>query len=53
MVSEYKNILFKVIHLRSIIGYNSLVFALKKTPVIGNLIPDKPYSGQALFDHIP
>ena len=44
MVSEYKNILFKVIHLRSIIGYNSLVFALKKTPVIGNLIPDKLYS---------
>ena len=44
MISEYKNILFKVIHLRSIIGYNSLVFALKKTPVIGNLIPDKLYS---------
>ena len=44
MVSEYKNILFKVIHLRSIIGYNSLVFALKKTPLIGDLIPDKLYS---------
>ena len=44
MVNEYKNILFKVIHLRSIIGYNSLVFALKKTPVIGKLIPDKLYS---------
>ena len=44
MISEYKNILFKVIHLRSIIGYNSLVFALKKTPVIGSLIPDKLYS---------
>ena len=44
MISEYKNILFKVIHLRSIIGYNSLVFALKKTPVIGVLIPDKLYS---------
>ena len=44
MINEYKNILFKVIHLRSIIGYNSLVFALKKTPVIGNLIPDKLYS---------
>ena len=44
MINEYKNILLKVIHLRSIIGYNSLVFALKKTPVIGNLIPDKLYS---------
>ena len=44
MINEYKDILFKVIHLRSIIGYNSLVFALKKTPVIGNLIPDKLYS---------
>ena len=44
MIKEYKNILFKVIHLRSIIGYNSLVFALKKTPVIGSLIPDKLYS---------
>ncbi|MEE3472280.1 MAG: hypothetical protein VZR24_16635 [Butyrivibrio hungatei] len=44
MINEYKNILFKVIHLRSIIGYNSLVFALKKTPVIGKLIPDKLYS---------
>ena len=44
MINEYKDILFKVIHLRSIIGYNSLVFALKKTPVIGNLIPDMLYS---------
>ena len=44
MINEYQDILFKVIHLRSIIGYNSLVFALKKTPVIGNLIPDKLYS---------
>ncbi|MDY6339664.1 MAG: hypothetical protein SPL61_08525 [Saccharofermentans sp.] len=44
MINEYKDNLFKVIHLRSIIGYNSLVFALKKTPVIGNLIPDKLYS---------
>jgi len=44
MINEYKDILFKVIHLRSIIGYNSLVFALKKTPVIGKLIPDKLYS---------
>ena len=44
MVNEYKNILFKVIHLRSIIGYNSLVFALKKTPLIGKLIPDRLYS---------
>ena len=48
MVSEYKNILFKVIHLRSIIGYNSLVFALKKTPLIGRLIPDRLYSTKAL-----
>ena len=44
MINEYKNILFKVIHLRSIIGYNSLVYALKRIPVIGNLIPDKLYS---------
>lgn len=44
MVNEYKNILFKVIHLRSIVGYNSLVFALKKTPLIGKLIPDRLYS---------
>ena len=48
MISEYKNILFKVIHLRSIIGYNSLVFSLKKTPIIGDLIPDKLYSTKFL-----
>ena len=44
MVKEFKNTLFKVIHLRSIIGYNGLVYALKKTPVIGKILPDKLYS---------
>ena len=44
MVKEFKNTLFKVIHLRSIIGYNGLVYALKKTPLIGKILPDKLYS---------
>ncbi len=44
MLKEFKNTLAKVVHLRSIIGYNGLVFALKKTPVIGKLIPDRLYS---------
>lgn len=44
MVNEFWKNLAKIIHLRSIIGYNGLVFALKKTPVIGNLIPDRLYS---------
>lgn len=44
MLKEYFNTLMKVIHLRSIIGYNSLVFALKKTPLIGKLLPDRLYS---------
>ena len=44
MVKEFKNTLFKIIHLRSIIGYNGLVYALKKTPIIGKILPDKLYS---------
>ena len=44
MVNEFWKNLAKIIHLRSIIGYNGLVFALKKTPVIGKLIPDRLYS---------
>ncbi len=44
MVNEFRKNLAKIIHLRSIIGYNGLVFALKKTPVIGKLIPDRLYS---------
>ena len=48
MISDFKNILFKVIHLRSIIGYNGLVFALKKTPVIGKFLPDRLYSTKFL-----
>ena len=44
MINGFKNTLAKVIHLRSIIGYNGMVFALKKTPVIGKLIPDRLYS---------
>lgn len=43
MLNEFKSTLTKVIHLRSIIGYNSLVFALKKTPVIGKILPDALY----------
>ena len=43
MVNEFRKTLFKVIHLRSIIGYNSLVFALKQTPMIGKMIPDRLY----------
>lgn len=44
MLKEFKKTLLKVIHLRSIIGYNGLVYALKKTPVIGKILPDKLYS---------
>ena len=48
MINEFRKTLAKVIHLRSIIGYNGMVFALKKTPVIGKLIPDKLYSTKFL-----
>lgn len=48
MINEFFNTLFKVIHLRSVIGYNSLVFALKKTPLIGRLIPEKLYGAKLL-----
>ena len=48
MLKEFRKTLFKVIHLRSIIGYNSLVFALRKTPLIGKLIPDELYGTQFL-----
>ena len=48
MVDEFRKTLFKVIHLRSIIGYNGLVFALKNTPLIGNLLPNRLYSTTAL-----
>ena len=43
MFKDFFTILPKVLHLRSIIGYNSLVYALKKTPVIGKVIPDRLY----------
>ena len=43
MLKDFFAILPKVLNLRSIIGYNSLVFALKKTPVIGKMIPDRLY----------
>ena len=43
MLKDFITILPKVLHLRSIIGYNSLVFALKKTPLIGKAIPDRLY----------
>ena len=44
MLKEFRKTLVKVLHLRSIIGYNSLVFALKKTPLIGKILPDRLYS---------
>ena len=48
MLNEFRKTLTKVIHLRSIIGFNGLVFALKKTPVIGKLLPDRLYSTKFL-----
>ena len=48
MLSEFRKTLAKVIHLRSIIGYNGLVYALKKTPVIGRFLPDRLYSTKFL-----
>ena len=48
MLESFRKTLTKVIHLRSIIGYNGLVYALKKTPLIGKLLPDKLYSTTAL-----
>lgn len=43
MIDEFRKTLAKVIHLRSIIGYNGMVYALKKTPLIGKIIPDRLY----------
>lgn len=43
MINEFRKTLAKVIHLRSIIGYNGMVYALKKTPLIGKIIPDRLY----------
>ena len=48
MLNDFRKTLTKVIHLRSIIGYNGLVFALKKTPVIGKILPDALYRTTAL-----
>ena len=48
MLNEFRKTLTKVIHLRSIIGYNGMVFALKKTPLIGKLLPDRLYSTRFL-----
>ena len=48
MLNDFRKTLTKVIHLRSIIGYNGLVFALKKTPVIGKILPDALYKTTAL-----
>ena len=48
MISKYLKTLLQVIKLRSIIGYNGLVFALKKLPLIGKLIPDRLYATKEL-----
>ncbi|MBO7453361.1 MAG: hypothetical protein J6U54_23760 [Clostridiales bacterium] len=48
MIKEFLNTLLQVISLRSIVGYNGLVFALKKTPLIGSLIPDRLYATKEL-----
>ena len=48
MIKEFLITLLQVISLRSIVGYNGLVFALKKTPLIGRLIPDRLYATKAL-----
>ena len=44
MFKEFRKTLAKVMHLRSVVGYNSLVYALKKTPLIGKVLPDRLYS---------
>ena len=44
MLKEFRKTLAKVLHLRSVVGYNSLVYALKKTPLIGKVLPDRLYS---------
>ena len=43
MINEFRKTLAKVIHLRSIIGYNGMVYALKRIPLIGKIIPDRLY----------
>ena len=48
MISEFFKTLSQVITLRSIIGYNGLVFALKKTPIVGRFIPDRLYATKEL-----
>ena len=48
MRNGFFNTLTKVNHLRSIIGYNGLVYALKKLPLIGKHLPDKLYALTAL-----
>lgn len=48
MINEYFKTLSKVIRMRTIIGYNGMVYALKMIPVIGKIIPDSLYSTAAL-----
>lgn len=48
MRNTFINTLTKVNHLRSIIGYNGLVYALKKLPLIGKHLPDRLYGLTAL-----
>ena len=48
MRNTFTNTLTKVNHLRSIIGYNGLVYALKKLPIIGKHLPDRLYALTAL-----
>ena len=43
MLNEFRKTIVKVLHLRSVVGYNSLVFALKKSPLIGKILPDRLY----------
>ena len=48
MIKEHFKTLLKVIKMRSIIGYNGMVYALKMMPVIGKIIPDALYGTYAL-----
>ena len=48
MISEYLRTLSHVFKMRGIVGYNGLVYALKRLPLIGKIIPDRLYATKEL-----
>ena len=48
MISDYIKTLSHVFKMRGIVGYNGLVYALKRLPLIGKIIPDSLYGTKEL-----